>query len=241
MANRVNTAMILAAGLGTRMRPLTNTIPKPLVKVGNITLFDRILDKVLAAGCQNVVVNVHYLADVMRQHLADEKRVNIHTSEETELLETGGGILQALPLLGNHPFFAINGDSLWLDDTTPALSRLANAWRDDMDALLMLYPTDKATHFDGSGDFFMEPGGQLRRRGDQASAPYIYTGVQLLHPRLFHSAAPGRFSLNVLYDQAIAQRRLSGLVHDGAWYHVSTPEDVTRTGEALANSVFAFL
>jgi MurNAc alpha-1-phosphate uridylyltransferase len=217
-------AMVLAAGLGLRMRPVTENLPKPLVRLAGRTLLDRALDHLAAAGVGAAVVNSHYLPHMIADHLASRAAPAITVSPEAELLDTGGGVAAALHRLGEQAFYVINADIAWLDGPRPALRRLAEDWRDaDMDALLLLQDTGRAGGFDGAGDFFLATGGTLRRRGDAATAPLVFTGIQLLHPRLFAGAPGGAYSLNLLYDRALAERRLFGLVHDGDWFHVGTP------------------
>ena len=223
-------AMILAAGLGKRMRPLTDTLPKPLVPVAGKALIDHALDWLASAGVTDAYVNSHYKAELLEAHLrARRGQPHIHISREVELLETGGGIKQALPLLGAAPFFAANSDVICIDGQTPALHRLMAAWDDSkLDALLLLHPVAQAVGYDGPGDFFLEEG-QLRRRGAEASAPLVFTGVQMLHPRLFEDSPDGAFSLNVLYNRAMASAhapRLGAIVHDGAWLHIGDPQGV---------------
>jgi MurNAc alpha-1-phosphate uridylyltransferase len=227
--------MVLAAGLGLRMRPITETRPKPLVGLAGRTLLDRALDALDQAGVEQAVVNTHYLGAMIEVHLAGRARPRTVLSPEDELLETGGGVARALPHLGGDPFYVVNADIAWTDGATPALARLAAAWRDEaMDALLLLHPTDAATGYDGSGDFFLEDGGALRRRGDADRAPYVFTGVQILHPRLFAGAPAGRFSLTVLYDRAREAGRLAGIVHDGDWHHIGTPAGLAEAEARLA-------
>jgi MurNAc alpha-1-phosphate uridylyltransferase len=227
----IHRAMVLAAGLGLRMRPITLTTPKPLVPVAGRTMLDRALDHLAVAGVQEMVVNTHWLADRVTEHLAD--RSDISLSHEEVLLETGGGVAKALPLLGHEPFYVVNSDIIWTDGETPALARLARAWVDrEMDALLLLQPTGSAVGYEGKGDFFINGNDTLRRRGDADSAPLLFSGVQILHPRLFEGCPSGKFSLNVLYDRALAENRLYGVVHDGGWYHVGTPEALPQV-EAL--------
>ena len=227
-------AMVLAAGRGERMRPITATTPKPLVVVCGRTLLDRVLDHLGAAGIAGVVVNTHYLADQVARHVAAREAPPIDVSHEEVLLDTGGGVANALSRLGTTPFFVVNSDALWIDGATPALERLAEAWRDgDMDALLLLVPTAAATGYDGIGDYNRDESGALRsRQGD--TAPYVFGGVQILHPRLFDGAAVEPFSLKRLYDRAEASGRLFGLVHDGAWYHVGTPGALAEVEGKLA-------
>lgn len=223
------TAMILAAGLGTRMRPITNRWPKPLIKVAGRAMIDRLLDHLVAAGVERCVVNLHHKADMLRQHLEQRDDIAIAFSEEPELLETGGGVAKALPLLGKDPFLVLNGDVVWFNGPTPALERLSARWEDaEMDALLLMQRTSSAFGYEGVGDFFLDPVGHPRRRREREVAPLLFAGVQILHPRLFAGAPEGAFSLNVLYDRALEAGRLYGVVHDGEWYHVGTPEALSE-------------
>ncbi|MDY0241962.1 MAG: nucleotidyltransferase family protein [Rhodospirillaceae bacterium] len=224
-------AMVLAAGLGLRMRPLTLHRPKPLISVRGRTMLDRALDHLGQAGVTRCVVNVHWLGGMIRDHLAG--RPGILISDEGErLLETGGGIAKALPLLGDGAFFALNADIVFEDGNRPALLRLADAWDDArMDALLLMQPTAMAFGYDGPGDFHLDADGRARRREPDETTPLLFSGVQILHPRLFDGAPEGAFSLNRLYDKAQAAGRLFGIVHDGGWYHIGTPEAL---GEAEA-------
>lgn len=228
-------AMVLAAGLGKRMRPLTDTLPKPLVPVAGRTLLDRVLDRFEEAGIARVVINLHYFSEAMEAHLAARRRPPIELSPEPELLETGGGVKNALPRLGTAPFYVANADVLWLDGRTPALTRLAKAWNDEtMDALLLLQPAVTAIGYEGGGDYFADPVGRLRRRRGHELAPFIFAGVQILHPRLFAGAPDGPFSLNRLYDRAQEAGRLWGVRHDGLWFHVGTPQGLAETEDLLA-------
>jgi N-acetyl-alpha-D-muramate 1-phosphate uridylyltransferase len=223
-------AMVLAAGLGKRMRPLTENMPKPLLPVAGRTLIDRVLDRFQDIGIERAVVNLHYLRPALEAHLNQRRVPAIEPSPEIELLETGGGVKHALPRLGATPFYVANADVLWLDGKQPALRRLAQAWNDEaMDALLLLQPTVSAIGYDGSGDFFADGAGRLRRRRREVVAPFIFAGVQILHPRLFKDAPDGPFSLNLLFDRAEAAGRLWGLRHDGLWFHVGTPEGLAET------------
>lgn len=216
-------AMVLAAGLGLRMRPITLTRPKPLVEVAGRSMLDRALDALVAAGVAEIVVNCHWLGEQIAAHLAG--RPGITLSPEAELLETGGGVARALPRLGDAAFYVVNADILWRDGAVPALDRLRAAWDETaLDALLLLHPVARAVGYDGVGDFFLGVDGIPCRRGAAESAPYLFTGVQILHPRLFAAAPTGRFSLNLLYDRALAAGRLGAIVHDGDWFHVGTPE-----------------
>lgn len=233
------TAMVLAAGMGKRMRPLTATRPKPLVEVAGATLIDHALRRVAEAGVPNAVVNVHYMADRLEAHLARRNPgLDIRISDErAQLMETGGGVSRALPLIEGDPFFVVNSDNLWIDGARPSLRSLAEAWdADRMDALLLLVPLARATGYEGQGDFHMDPAGRLTRRRERRVAPYVFSGVQLLARRLFDAVPDGPFSLNLLYDRALADGRLFGLSHGGLWFHVGTPEAVGETESALAHS-----
>ncbi|MDX1974350.1 MAG: nucleotidyltransferase family protein [Rickettsiales bacterium] len=226
-------AMVLAAGLGMRMRPLTEHTPKPLIKVAGKALLDHALDWLAAAGIEQVVVNMHYLAEQIETHLASRVQPAVTFSYEPVLLETGGGVVQALPLLGEGAFFVANSDTICVDGATPALHRLLASWDESqMDALLLLHPVEKAVGYPGKGDFFLDKQ-TPRRRGQAVSAPYVFTGVQLLHPRLFSSAPQGAFSMNILYDQALAQGRLKALVHDGDWLHVGDVDGLKQAEDRL--------
>jgi len=227
-------AMILAAGLGLRMRPITDHTPKPMVEVGGRSMLDRVMDHLDEAGVANRVVNVHWLAEKIRSHLAG--RPGVALSDETALLlETGGGVAKALPLLGDAPFFVCNADILWRNGTAPALRRLAQAWDGDkMDALLLMQPTATAFGYDGRGDFFLDTEGRATRRSGQEVSPYLFAGVQILHPRLFADVPDGAFSLNILYNKAQDCGRLYGIAHDGEWYHIGTPQALTEAEELLA-------
>jgi len=227
--------MVLAAGLGTRMRPISQTVPKPLIELGGQTLLDHAIDRLVLAGVERAVVNVHYKAELIVERLAARRQPKIEISREEELLETGGGVMKALPLLGDV-FFVVNSDVLWLDGKDYALTRLAGAFEDSrMDAVLLLQRTTSATGYEGRGDYFLDPLGKPRRRTEQEIAPYIFTGVQLLHRRLFEGIADKRFSLNRVYDRADAAGRLHAIVHDGEWYHVGTPEGLAATRARLSS------
>ena len=222
-------AMVLAAGLGLRMRPLTRNVPKPLLEVGGATMLDQALDRLEDAGVGDVVVNTHWLPEQIEKHLERRGAPSIVISREDDLLETGGGIAKALPLLGTGPFYAANADVVWRDGPMPALHRLAHAWvDDDMDALLLLASTVRSTGYDGYGDFLMDSVGRLERRPERVVAPFVFTGVQILHPRLFAGAPDGAFSMNLLYDRALEAGRLFGIAHDGDWYHVGTPPAIEQ-------------
>ncbi|HVJ52408.1 MAG TPA: nucleotidyltransferase family protein [Aliidongia sp.] len=230
---RPRTAIVLAAGRGERLRPITDTLPKPLVRIGGRTLLDHALDRLEAAGVERVVVNVHYLGERITEHLAGRRSPEIVISAETESLETGGGIRNALPLLGAEPFFAVNGDSLWRDGATSALHRLADAFDPARhDIMLLLQRTATAVGYDeGLGDFTLDQQGTPVWRREGEVAPYLYAGVQLLTPRLFEDTPEGRFSMIVLFRRALAAGRLGAIVHDGEWFHVSTPAGMTLVEE----------
>lgn len=219
-------AMILAAGLGTRMRPITDRTPKPLVKVDNRTLIDHALDRLQEGGVTDVVVNLHYLGDQVERHLARRKNPQISFSWERDaLLDTGGGVNQALPQLGTEPFWVVNCDSLWLNGPTQMMSRAIEQWDPKkMDALLILHSTVDAYGYEGKGDFTAEPDGLLRRRPEMEIAPWLFTGIQILNPKVFNDAPDDAFSLNRIYDAAIEKDRLYGMVHDGEWFHVGSPD-----------------
>lgn len=226
--------MVLAAGLGLRMRPLTDTTPKPLIQAGGRSMLDRALDRLDAFGIEQVVVNSHYLGEQIIAHLAGRGSPKTVLSPEQTLLETGGGVANALPLLGDDPFMVINADIVWLDGPIPALDRLANIWDDGaMDALLLMQRTVTAYGYTGRGDYYMDPYGGLRRRDPRDVSPYVFTGLQILHPRLFAGAPDGPFSLNLLYDRAEHAHRLFGLVHDGEWFHVGTPDALKVADDRL--------
>lgn len=226
-------AMVLAAGLGLRMRPITEHTPKPLVAVAGRTMLDRALDHLATAGVTDIVVNTHWLAGRIQEHLSG--RPGITLSHEDVLLETGGGVAKALPRLGEQPFYVVNSDIIWTDGgARPALARLAEAWDDQrMDALLLLQRTATAMGYDGRGDFFLDSGGVPRRPRPSEVAPLLFSGVQILSPRLFRDAPSGKFSLNVLYNRALEDGRLFGIVHDGRWFHVGTPDALPEVESAL--------
>ena len=234
MSVHIKTAMILAAGLGTRMRPLTDTRPKPMVEVGGKALIDWVLDDLASAGVTDAVVNVHYKADLMRDHLAGRSHPTIILSDETALLlDTGGGVAAALPLLDDEVFLVTNSDALWRGGLGTALEALKHAWSDDIDALLLLADMNRAFGFDGPGDFSLGEDGIPVRRSNQPSAPMAYAGTQLVHRRLFDNHPSGAFSFNTLWDSTNKGRRLKAILHDDDWYHVGTPEAVDPTGRAL--------
>lgn len=227
--------MLLAAGLGLRMRPITLTTPKPLIPLAGRTMLDRALDALAAHGVEQVIVNAHHLAGVLARHLDDRRQPPVRLCVEAERLETGGGVRNALPLLGDEPFFVINGDVLWQDGPQPSLDALAAGWDDaKMDALLLLHPVATALGYEGSGDFHRQSDGRLVRRRDGGTAPFLFAGLQILHPRLLAGSPEGAFSLNLLYDRAMAHGRLYGIEHSGRWCHVGTPADIPVAEAFLA-------
>lgn len=234
MSARITRGMVLAAGLGTRMGALRQRLPKPLVEVAGRSLLDRVLDRFAAAGVTEAVVNIHYKGEMIAEHLGGRSAPRIETSPEAELLETGGGVANALDRLGPGPFFVANADALWTDGPVPTLARLAAAWDDArMDALLLLYPAT-APGYGRQGDYFLEASGRARRRRQEAKAPLLFAGVQVLHPRLFAGEPVAKYSLVRLYDKAEAAGRLYGIEHDGGWFHVGTPESIAETEARLA-------
>jgi MurNAc alpha-1-phosphate uridylyltransferase len=230
------TAMVMAAGLGKRMRPLTATRPKPLVEVAGKPLLDHVLDRLRAAGVERAVVNVHYLPDALEAHLRGRTDLDIAISDErAQLLETGGGLVKAAPLIDCDPFFAVNSDNLWVDGPADTLRLLASQWdARKMDALLLLVPHARAGNHGGLGDFHMDPAGRLRRRSKARIAPFVFTGIQIMAKCLLKGAPEGPFSTNILWDRAIAKGRLYGAVHQGLWFDVGSPPAIRATEDALA-------
>ena len=228
------TAMVLAAGLGTRLRPLTETLPKPLIEIDGRTLLDHALDRLVQAGVERAVVNTHYKPAMVAAQLGLRRRPRIEISQEAELLETGGGIKQALPRLG-EAFFAVNADVFWLDGREAALRRLARAFDpQQMDAVLLMQRTATAVGYDGSGDYFVDPLGRPRRRREREVAPFLFAGIQLLHRRLFDGVRDRVFSLVKLFDRAEAAGRLGAIVHDGEWFHIGTAAGLDATRAHLS-------
>lgn len=231
-------AMIMAAGLGKRMRHLTEDRPKPMVELAGRPMIDHSVMKLHAAGITRLVVNLFYKGDILRQHLEETcpEGMEILFSQEDELLDTGGGVTNALPLLGDAPFFILNGDMFWQDGTASIFSRMAGRWDDkSMDALLLMVPTVSAIGYDGIGDFTMDASGLLTRRAEQFVSPFLYGGMQLVHPRLFKGGPKSRFSTNIVWDKAIEGDRLYGIHHDGSWMHIGTPETVDIANARLAD------
>ncbi len=233
------TAMVMAAGLGKRMRPLTATRPKPLVEVAGAALIDHVLERLAAAGVKRAVVNVHYFADALEAHLQrhDHGLDIVISDERTRLLETGGGIVKALPLIDADPFIQVNSDNFWVNGPVDALSLLAQRWDDrTMDALLLMVPLARANCHSGKGDFHMEAGGKLARRRVGRIAPFVWTGVQMLSKRLIAEPPADAFSTNVFWDRAIAAARCYGVVHQGLWFDVGSPPAIARTEAILADA-----
>jgi MurNAc alpha-1-phosphate uridylyltransferase len=232
-------AMVLAAGLGVRMRPLTDRMPKPLVRVAGRALLDHVLDKLGDAGAGEAVVNVHYLPDQIIDHVAGRTRPRVIISDERDqVLGTGGGVVKALPLLGNAPFFLVNADTMWIDGVRPNLARLAEAFEPSrMDILLLMAPTTSSIGYGGRGDYAMLPDGALRKRREHQVVPFVYAGAAIMSPSLFADTPKGDFSLTKMFDRANGQERLFGLRLDGVWMHVGTPDAVGAAEEAFLASV----
>jgi MurNAc alpha-1-phosphate uridylyltransferase len=229
--------MIMAAGLGTRMRPLTNTKPKPLVELLGKPLIDHVIDRLVAAGVTTIVVNVHYMADQLKAHLAKRKDVEIVISDETaELLDSGGGIVKALHYFGDEPFYHANSDTVWVEGASHALDRLKARWDPEtMDALMLLAPTVNTICYDGRGDFMMDAEGRLTRVPELKIAPFVWMSIEIVHPRLFEGAPSGKFSVNLLWDRAIARSRLYGIRLDGMWMHIDRPSAIVESEKFLTD------
>jgi len=234
MTDFPRSAMVLAAGLATRMRPLTNTTAKPLLQLGGRTLLDHALDHLVDAGVETVAVNAHWQADAVAAHLAHRSSPPATVLlRERHLLETGGGVRAALCILGTEPFYVVNGDAFWLNGPTSALLRLAAAFDDSVDGVLLVHRTTHVHAEVGFGDFSLDKWGVPRRRKEREVAPYIYAGVQLIHPRLLAGMPEGSFSMNRAWDDALAAGRLRAVVHDGIWFHLSTPPDLEEAEQIL--------
>ncbi|PHP18811.1 mannose-1-phosphate guanylyltransferase [Sphingobium sp. IP1] len=233
----IDTAMLMAAGLGKRMRPLTATRPKPLVKVAGKALMDHALDRLAAGGIKTVVVNVHYLADTVEAHLRTRKDMDFRISDErAKLLETGGGLIHARPLLGDKPFICANSDNLWIDGPAETLGMMQRLWDPErMDALLLLVPLARANCHSGPGDFHMDANGRLTRRKTAHVAPFVFTGVQILSPRLLVDPPADVFSTNIFWNRAIEAGRLYGAVHQGLWFDVGTPQAIPFVESMIAH------
>lgn len=234
----VRTAMVMAAGLGKRMRPLTATMPKPLVRVAGKPLIDHVFDRLAEAGVGRVVINLHYLADALQAHLrrAAKSFDLVFSDERARLMDTGGGLVAAAPLIAEERFFCINSDNIWIDGPSNSLRNLARRWDDaKMDALLLVVPHNRAFNHRGLGDFRLDAAGRVSRRMPQRAAPFIYTGIQLISKRLLRYAPDVPFSTNLLWDRAIVDGRLYGLVHEGLWFDVGTPAAIRPTEIMLAD------
>jgi len=233
------TAMVMAAGLGKRMRPLTATRPKPLIEVAGKPLIDHAFDRLRSAGVKRAVVNVHYLGDALEAHVTHRvKDIEVVVSDERkQLMETGGGLVQARDLLGDQPFICVNSDNLWVDGPIDAIRQLAAAWDDEkMDALLLLVPLARAHCHPGNGDFHLDAFGKItRRRAPGRLAPFVYTGVQILSPRVIRDWPEGPFSTNLFWQRAIEAGRAYGVVHQGLWFDVGSPPAITATEAVLAD------
>jgi len=226
----IKRAMVLAAGLGLRMRPLTLTRPKPLLTVAGRTLLDHGLDRLAAAGIETAVVNSHYLGEMIETHLANRSQPTIQLSPESTILETGGGVKAALPYFAGEPFLVVNADILWLDGPVPAARRLAAAWNPAlMDALLLLVPVERAHGYHGPGDYHLDAEGRPQHRGNAKRAPLVFAGLHIVRPEAFAETPDGAFSARLIWDRAEATGRLYGLIHDGEWFHVGTPADLAAT------------
>lgn len=229
----IETAMVLGAGFGTRMAPLTDTMPKPLVKLCGKALIDWPIDRLAAAGVRKFVVNTHYLPDQMAAHFAG--RADVVLNHEPEIQETGGGVRDALDKIGDKPFFVTTSDAVWFDGIRPAVLRMLDAWdAEKMDALLLLVPVSASYGYDGPGDYYLEPDARARHRGDRLVAPYLFGGLQILKPGLFEDAPAGPFPLRRIYNKVQEADRLYGVTHDGEWYHVGTPASLKEVEEVIA-------
>ena len=230
-------AFILAAGMGSRLRPYTDTMPKPLVTVAGAPIIDHILDKLVNAGITHVTINLHYMGDILKEHLSDRADIHITLSEEAGLLDTGGGVKNALSTLGDEPFFIINGDAFWSEGETDIFSRLSSQWQDDnMDILLALQPIERVTLTKGVGDYLLSDQGHASRDTSQ-NGSMMFAGIRLCHPRIFKNTPDTAFSFLELMDKAESNNRLYGIEHLGDWHHISTPEELDRVNAALQGKV----
>ena len=236
MSQIITKAFILAAGKGTRMRPLTDTCPKPLLDVAGKPIIAHALDALAERGVTDVVVNLNYLGEQLEAYLETRQDFNITLSWEDELLETGGGVKKELAFFGDEPFFVLNGDVIWDGGSIPALKRLQDNWNaDKMDALLLMQPIDRQDGYNGRGDYYLDAESLrlTRRTPEQSAAPLVFAGPRIINARLFENAPDGHFSFLTLFDQAQEKQRLCGVIHDGNWYHVGTPEALKKTDEIL--------
>lgn len=233
MPEHITSAMMLSAGLGQRMRPLTLTTPKPLIQVAGRPIIDYGLQALRAQNIARVVANAHWLADQIENWACAQEPQVIVSDERAQLLDTGGGVTKALPLLGPAPFFVLNSDSFWTEGAQPALARMAQRFTDEMDCLLLLSALPASLGYEGRGDFTMDAQGRLARREKNLVAPFAFAGAYLVRPTLFENAPEGAFSMNLLWDKALAKGRLFGLRHDGRWLHVGTPQAIAPAEAAL--------
>lgn len=231
----ITRAMIMAAGYGTRMRPLTNTMPKPLVKVKGRALIDRVIDRLVAVGVNTIVVNVHYMGDQIVEHLKQRKDAEFIISDETkDLLDSGGGIFKALHYFKGEPFFHANADTVWVEGASHALPRLMDAWDPErMDALMLLASTVTTVCYDGRGDFMMDADGRLTRVPEGRVSPFVWMSIEILHPRVFDGVTETKFSINPLWNKSIEKGRLFGQRLDGVWMHIDRPDAVTASEQYL--------
>ncbi len=238
MSIKLDKAFVLAAGLGTRMRPLTDDVPKPLVRLAGRPLLDHVLDRIAAAGIAEAIVNVHYLADQIERHLRQRQAPRIAISDEREtLLDTGGGVAKALPLLGDRPFLVHNSDSVWIEGGRSNIAALAEAFDETrMDGLLLLAERARSLGYTGRGDFHLEADGRLRRVAQNETAEFVFAGVSIATGRLMRDAPAGAFSLNRVWDRALAEGRLAGVRLDGTWMHVGDPDALRDAGALIAST-----
>jgi MurNAc alpha-1-phosphate uridylyltransferase len=238
MPTTLTTAMVLAAGLGTRMAPANGVLPKPLLPLGGKALIDHVLDRHVEAGIGRAVVNVHHKADLIEAHLKGRHAPRIEISDErNRLLDTGGGVKRALPRLGPGPFLIHNSDSVWIEGVGSNLGRLFEAWDDErMDCLMLLALASQSLGYQGRGDFAFEADGRIRRRVEQEIVPFAFTGVSLADPRLFDGGPEGAFSLNAVWDRAMAAGRAFGLRMEGTWMHVGTPDALAQAEQRLVRT-----
>ncbi len=236
---QIDTAMTLAAGFGKRMLPLTIDRPKPMVSLAGEPMIDHVLERLAKAGVERAIVNLHYQADVLERHLAKRQQMPaiLFSNERDEILDTGGGIKRALPLIGEQPFILHNSDSVWIEHETDNLAALkAHYDADNMDALLLLAPVSTSLGYDGRGDFFIEEQGRLRRRAQNETSPNVFIGVSILHPRLFDDSPDGAFSINLLWDRAMREGRVYGIAFEGQWMHVGTPDALIEAQKVIQDA-----
>ncbi len=238
---KITQGFVLAAGLGTRMAPLTDTCPKPLLSVANKTMIDRSIDALKNVGVEDITVNTHYLGDLIEEHLGYRDDVNIQFSNEEEILETGGGVKKALANFNNKPFYVLNSDVICTDGAKHYLQNLAEFWdTDKMDILLQLYPIDKLLVKKENGDYQIDNSGKLIFKDNlDTKAKYLFTGPRIIHPRIFDNITDKAFSFKKLFDQAEEKKRLYGIVHDGEWFHIGTPEELMKTDELFKKRMAA--